>query len=363
MIRSTVVARLVELVLVLVAFLAVTYPDTSAAEVSPGQRVVVAAGVSFFSDYYETRSAGVTRIEAIWTVEEVWEEWGRLTRRSPGMYERIIVRLTEMRRLSDGPPRPGRSPKRVVANKAECTTKGRCNFAIRAGKQFDQHFPIAYRYIELQKRTEFSRPVEVCRVGPLFRLRPDSTDTEWLAPATIAIRPRREFMWEHEDSIEILAEGKRAVPPECTQRTNNPNEIVLGGTSAPPQFGIFLLTESAAAKAQDARSKSLETGYRVAEKLATKSWAGPRTFCEDAVRQTIGMISLGRMLKNDWRRTWKRATMADVEQRHWKEILIRHANMFERYQPDRCRATLETYVEALRYAAGHPDLEIVNHGY
>src|SRR5690606_1614056 len=96
----------------------------------------------------------------------------------------------------------------------------------------------------------------------------------------------------------------------------NINKLVIGGDNSKPQMGLFALSSADAEQVDAAMKQGLEPAYRLAEKLAVKAWAGDRTFCEDAVRQTIGYFGIDGMMSAKQLRAWKTAKLADVRKQH-----------------------------------------------
>lgn len=155
-----------------------------------------------------------------------------------------------------------------------------------------------------------------------------------------------------EEALEVLAnDGGDDIPPKT----------VIGGNNDRPQMGIFALAPEAAAEV-DAKMGDLKAAYEHAQKVATRSWAGDRTFCEDAVRQIIGYYAVDGMLDDKQRATWKTASFERLKAEHLDAIVERHEMMYEKKEPEVCARTLETFVEALRFVTTE-DLEVRNFGY
>jgi hypothetical protein len=155
-----------------------------------------------------------------------------------------------------------------------------------------------------------------------------------------------------EEALEVLAnDGGDDIPLKT----------VIGGNNDRPQMGIFALTPEAAAEV-DAKMGDLKAAYDHAQKVATRSWAGDRTFCEDAVRQIIGYYAVDGMIDDEKRATWKTASFEDLKAKHFTAILERHEMMYDKNEPEVCARTLETFVEALRFVTTE-DLEVRNFGF
>jgi hypothetical protein len=153
-----------------------------------------------------------------------------------------------------------------------------------------------------------------------------------------------------------------AVESKPSTGTKNLNKLVIGGDNTKPQMGLFALTTDAAKQVDAAMQDGLEPAYRLAQKLATKAWAGDRNFCADAVRMTIGYLGIDGMLEAADLRKWKTAKLADVRKQHIAEINKLHVEMIGEQDEAGCDQVLAQYVEGLQLAA-NDKLELRNFGY
>jgi hypothetical protein len=144
--------------------------------------------------------------------------------------------------------------------------------------------------------------------------------------------------------------------------TKNLNKLVIGGDNTNPQMGLFALSHDAAKQVDAAMRDGLEPAYRLAQKLATKAWAGDRNFCADAVRMTIHFLGTDGMMSADELREWKTAKLADVRKQHIAEINELHEQMMGEQDEAACDRALAVYVEGLQLAA-NDKLELRNFGY
>lgn len=142
----------------------------------------------------------------------------------------------------------------------------------------------------------------------------------------------------------------------------NINKLVIGGDNSKPQMGLFALSSADAEQVDAAMQQGLEPAYRLAEKLAVKAWAGDRTFCEDAVRQTIGYFGIDGMMSPNKLSAWKTAKLANVRKEHAAAINERHVQMIGERDEASCDASLAVFVEGLQLAA-REGLELRNFGY
>ncbi len=142
----------------------------------------------------------------------------------------------------------------------------------------------------------------------------------------------------------------------------NLNKLVIGGDNTKPQMGLFALSAASAEQVDAAMKQGLEPAYRLAEKLAVKAWAGDRTFCEDAVRQTIGFFGIDGMMSPKKLSAWKTAKLADVRKEHGAAINERHLQMIGERDEGACDQSLAVFVEGLQLAA-RDGLELRNFGY
>lgn len=142
----------------------------------------------------------------------------------------------------------------------------------------------------------------------------------------------------------------------------NINKLVIGGDNTKPQMGLFALSSADAEQVDAAMKQGLEPAYRLAEKLAVKAWAGDRTFCEDAVRQTIGFFGIDGMIGAKELRAWKTAKLADVREAHATAINELHVQMIGERDEAACDKSLAVFVEGLQLAA-RDGLELRNFGY
>ena len=140
-----------------------------------------------------------------------------------------------------------------------------------------------------------------------------------------------------------------------------PLKTVIGGNNDRPQMGLFALEPEAAAEV-DAKMSDLKAAYEHAQKVATRSWAGDRTWCEDAVRQIIGYYAVDGMLDDEKRATWKTASFERLKKEHLDAIVERHELMYDKKEPEVCARTLEMFVEGLRFATSE-GLEVRHFGY
>jgi hypothetical protein len=142
---------------------------------------------------------------------------------------------------------------------------------------------------------------------------------------------------------------------ESDAGVRNVNKHVVGGNNDDPQMGLWAMTREAADKVNEARDTSLKRAYDLAEQLATKSWAGDRTFCEDAVNWATG-----------WHMTspaeWKGETYEEAKATYFAEILEIHDKMIGEDGTETCDESLRTYVEAFTFAH-REKLELLNFGY
>lgn len=158
------------------------------------------------------------------------------------------------------------------------------------------------------------------------------------------------------------APAEASDPGPTGPAAKNINKLVIGGDNTKPQMGLFALSKADAAKVDAAMKQGLEPAYRLAEKLAVKAWAGDRSFCEDAVRMTIGYYGIDGMLDDRDLRKWKTAKLADVRAKHEAAINELHVQMIGERDEAACGQALESYVAALQLAANQK-LELRNFGF
>ena len=77
---------------------------------------------------------------------------------------------------------------------------------------------------------------------------------------------------------------------------------------------------------------------------------------------TIGYLGTDGMIDDDGWKTWKTADLAALRAKHLPAILEMHKQMMNEDGTAVCEASLTSYVEALRYAAGE-QLELLNFCY
>ena len=203
--------------------------------------------------------------------------------------------------------------------------------------------------------------VTACAKGDADAIAPAATSTvaaKTVSPAEAQPSPDGEPARGLDPSkmtVDQVVANIAAIDPDAAPKT------AIGGENDDPKMGLFALDEAGATEV-DAKLGDLHAAYEHAERVAIKAWTGDRTFCEDAVRQNIGYYAVGGLLDEKELAYWKTATYAAVERKHLDAIVQRHEQMYDAHEPEVCKQTLRTFVQALNYVA-REGLQIRNFGY
>lgn len=248
----------------------------------------------------------------------------------------------------------------------ECSEEGICNLILLPGNTIPAYAKEPPR-IEAKRPLRFLNRFRICRLGPIFKIQPDSSSKTWLAPSVLTysdgLNPNRPEFLMPGSMVRVTAQEKEVVPPVCSPDPEQEKQLktLMGSKSPQPVMGIFLLKDEDRKKVQMLQKENSKQAFELASRLAVQKWVYSNRFCDDPVRQVFLMNQIDQGFSSS-QKDWGNLKREELKQKHWEQLLWLHAMMYRTHEPQQCQESLERMTQA-RILAGKKGLHLLQFGY